>query len=72
MDTVEIFNRCMSGKPYSKDLKIYTKKYLQKIVEELVELEEYEKCIQLNNFIELRFSHENDYYGLNFNSVLLD
>ena len=55
MDAVEIFNRCMSGKPYSKELKIYTKKYLQKIVEELVELEEYEKCIQLNNFIELRF-----------------
>ena len=55
MDAVEIFNRCMSGKPYSKELKIYRKKYLQKIVEELVELEEYEKCIQLNNFIELRF-----------------
>lgn len=61
MDTIEIFNRCMSGKPYSKDLKIYTKRFLQKIVEELVELEEYEKCIQLSNFIEKRFNHQIDY-----------
>lgn len=61
MDTIEIFNRCMSGKPYSKDLKIYTKRFLQKIVEELVELEEYEKCIQLNSFIEKRFNQQIDY-----------
>ena len=58
MDAIEIFDRCMSGKPYSKDFKIYTKNYLQKIVEELVELEEYEKCIQLNKFIEYRFRHD--------------
>jgi hypothetical protein len=61
MDTIEIYNRCMSGKPYSKDFKIYTKRFLQKIVEELIELEEYEKCIQLNNFIEKRFNDQIDY-----------
>lgn len=61
MDSIEIFDRCMSGKPYSKDLKIYTKKFLQRIVEELVVLEEYEKCIELNKFIEKRFNHQIDY-----------
>jgi hypothetical protein len=72
MDPIEVYERCILGKPYSKELKIYSKRYLQKVIEGLVELEEYEKCIELTNFIELRFSHENDYYGLNFNSVLLD
>lgn len=61
MDTIEIYDRCMSGKPYSKDLKIYTKKFLQRIVEELVEIEEYEKCIELNKFIEVRFNQQIDY-----------
>jgi hypothetical protein len=61
MDTIEIYNRCISGKPYSKDFKIYTKRFLQKIVEELIELEEYEKCIQLNNFIQKRFNNQIDY-----------
>ena len=72
MDPIEVYERCISGKPYSKQLKIYSKRYLQKAIEGLVELEEYEKCIELTNFIELRFSHQNDYYGLSFNSVLLD
>jgi hypothetical protein len=61
VDAIEIYDRCMSGRPYSKDLKIYTKKFLQRIVEELVVLEEYEKCIELNKFIEKRFNHQIDY-----------
>lgn len=55
MDPFEVYQRCLTGRPYSKDLKIYTKKYLQKVVLQLAELEEFEKCIELNKFIELRF-----------------
>lgn len=55
MNPIEIYDRCLSGKPYSKELKIYTKNYLKKVVEKLAELDEFEKCIELNKFIEQRF-----------------
>lgn len=55
MNPIEVYDRCISGKPYSKELKIYTKKYLNKVVEKLAELDEFEKCIELNKFIEKRF-----------------
>jgi hypothetical protein len=55
MDPIEVYNRCLSGKPYSEELKIYSKRYLQRVVQELVIIEEYEKCIELNKFIENRF-----------------
>lgn len=57
MNAIEVFERCMADKPYSKELKIYTEKYLRKVVKELEMLEEFEKCIELNKFIKLRFSH---------------
>lgn len=66
MDAIEIYERCLSGRPYTKDFKIYSEKYLRKVVTELELLEEYEKCIELSKFIELRFSHQNYYYGLSF------
>jgi hypothetical protein len=56
MNPIEVYDRCISGKPYSKELKIYTKKYLNKVVEKLAELDEFEKCIELNKFIEKRFN----------------
>ncbi len=56
MDPIEVFERCMSDRPYSKDLKIYTEKYLKRVIKELENLEEYEKCIELIKFIEKRFS----------------
>jgi hypothetical protein len=55
MNAIEVFERCMGDKPYSKELKIYTEKYLRKVVKELEILEEFEKCIELNKFIEIRF-----------------
>ena len=36
-------------------VKEFAQKYLQKVVLELAELEEFEKCIELNKFIEKRF-----------------
>ena len=56
MDPIEVYNRCLSGKPYSKELKIYSRRYLQRVVLELAEIDEYEKCIELNKFIENRFN----------------
>ena len=56
MDPIEVFERCMSDRPYSKELKIYTENYLRKVIKELELLEEYEKCSQLIKFIENRFS----------------
>ena len=56
MNPIEVFERCMSDKPYSNELKIYTEKYLLEVVKELALIEEYEKCIELNKFIKKRFS----------------
>lgn len=57
IDPIEIYQRCLSNKPYSKELKIYTEKYLRRVVKELEIIEEYEMCIELNKFIEARFKH---------------
>lgn len=57
IDPIEVYQRCLSNKPYSKDLKIYTEKYLRRVVKELEIIEEYEMCIELNKFIESRFKH---------------
>jgi hypothetical protein len=56
MDPIEVYERCLSDKPYSKELKIYTENYLRKVIKELEILEEYEKCSDLVKFIEIRFS----------------
>ncbi len=64
MNPIEVYERCLSGRPYSKDFCIYTKKYLERVIEELVYLEEYEKCVELNKFIKQRFNHE-----LNYNPI---
>lgn len=64
MDAIEVYERCLSGRPYTKDLKIYSEKYLRRVVTELESLEEYEKCIELNKFIKDRFNHEVNYYQI--------
>jgi hypothetical protein len=56
MNPIEVYDRCLSGKPYSKELKIYSKRYLKRVVEKLAEIDEFEKCIELNKFIENRFN----------------
>jgi hypothetical protein len=61
MNALEVFDRCMSNKPYTTDFKIYSKKYLQKVVKELEQIDEFEKCIELVKFIEKRFNHELNY-----------
>lgn len=61
MDAIIVYNRCLSGKPYTEDFKIYSKKYLLSVISELESLEEFEKCIELGKFIEKRFNHKDNY-----------
>ena len=61
MESLLIFNRIMSGKPYSKSLKLYSKKYMMNVVKLLEEDEEYEKCKILLEYINNRFDHELNY-----------
>lgn len=61
MIALEVFDRCMSNKPYTTDFRIYSKRYLQKVVKELEQIDEFEKCIKLNQFIDRRFNHELNY-----------
>lgn len=64
MNAIEVYERCLSGRPYTKDLKIYSEKYLRRVVTELESLEEYEKCIELVKFIQQRFNHAINFYQI--------
>jgi hypothetical protein len=61
MNALEIFDRCMSNKTYTIDFKIYSKNYLTKVLRELEQQDEFEKCIKLKEFIEFRFNHKLNY-----------
>ncbi len=63
MNALEIFDRCMSDRPYTTDFKIYSENYLNKVLRELEQQDEFEKCIKLKEFIEFRFSHKLNYVG---------
>ena len=56
-----VFNRVKSGTPYDRKLKLYSEKYLTKVVKKLEEEEEYEKCSFLSEYIKERFNHELNY-----------
>lgn len=56
-----VFDRLSKGKFYNRKLKIYSKEYLESILEDLVEEEKYEKCILLKKFIKKRFKHKSNY-----------
>jgi hypothetical protein len=56
-----VFNRVISGTPYDRQLKLYSEKYLNKVIKYLEEEEEYEKCYILSEYIRERFNHELNY-----------
>ncbi len=35
MDALDVFQRCINGKPYTKDFKTYSKKFLESTLNEL-------------------------------------
>ena len=61
MRAENVFERITNGILYNRNLKVYTKDYLQEIVKELEEQEMFEKCVKLNDFISKRFNHELNY-----------
>ena len=61
MRAENVFERITNGILYNRNLKVYTKDYLQGIVIELEQQEKFEKCVILNDFIGKRFSHELNY-----------
>lgn len=61
MRAENVFERITNGILYNRNLKVYTKDYLQGIVIELEQQEKFEKCIILNDFISKRFNHELNY-----------
>ena len=61
MRAENVFERITNGILYNRNLKVYTKDYLQGIVVELEQQEKFEKCIILNDFISKRFNHELNY-----------
>jgi hypothetical protein len=54
----EIYNRVKSGKPFNNKLKPYSKIQLDSVLYFLEGEEEYEKCQEIKNFIDNRFTHE--------------
>lgn len=61
MRAENVFERITNGILYNRNLKVYTKDYLQGIVRELEQQEKFEKCVILNDFISKRFNHELNY-----------
>ena len=61
MRAENVFERITNGILYNRNLKVYTKDYLQGIVIELEQQEKFEKCVILNDFISKRFNHELNY-----------
>jgi hypothetical protein len=55
----EIYQSIESGKPYNKNLRLYTLTEIESSIRQFVLDEEYEKCSILKNFIDKRFNHEN-------------
>lgn len=57
----DIYERVINNKPFHYNLKLYTKKDIERTIEYFILLEEYEKCCFLKEWIETRFDHELNY-----------
>lgn len=60
IDSNEIYNRVISGKPYGKDLKPYSQIVLERVIKSFESIEEYEKCVVIKNLSDSRI-HENGF-----------
>lgn len=72
MDAINVYNRCMINKPYTEDFKIYSQNYLLKVLSKLEDMDEFEKCINLKNFIEVRFDHQKNYSSPGISKQILN
>lgn len=57
----EAYDRIINGLYYDKQLKPYTKDFVNQMIDFFTKIEEYEKCSKINEFIEQRFNHNFNY-----------
>jgi hypothetical protein len=55
------YERIAKGKGYDISFKPYEKKFISKMIQYFEDIEEYEKCQVLVNFMNNRFDHEKNY-----------
>jgi hypothetical protein len=55
------WERIFIGKNYDKNLKLYTKSFIEEMIYYFEIKEEYEKCQFLKEYISKRFDHEKNY-----------
>lgn len=58
VDPNEVYDRIKNNKPFGKNMKLYPKGLIIKIIGLLEENEEYEKCSYLKRFIKERYNHD--------------
>jgi hypothetical protein len=58
------FDRIKEGKIFDNKLKPYSQEFLEKILQYMEERERYEDCLILQNIINKRLNHDNNYKNL--------
>jgi len=61
----DIYRRVLENKPYHYNLKLYSKKDIERCIEYFIEQEEYEKCQFLSDWLKVRFNHELNWKNIN-------
>lgn len=56
-----LIKRLKEGRPFSEKFQPYTKQELNECLEFLIEVEDYENCAYLRDYIKLRFDHKTNY-----------
>lgn len=64
----DIYERILENKPYHHNLKLYTKRDIERCIEYFLEDEEYEKCQFLSNWLKTRFNHELNWKNINIHT----
>jgi hypothetical protein len=57
----QTYERIMHGIYYDNNLKLYSKVFLNKVLNYFEQIEDYEKCSVLQDIIIKRFDHENNF-----------
>ncbi len=59
-----MIKRLKDSKPYSEKFQAYTRKDLDDCLEYLIDIEDYENCAFLRDYIKIKFDHKNNYLYL--------
>lgn len=61
IDYYKIVKRLKEGKPYTDKFKSYSKQELNDCIRYLIDVEDYESCVFLRDYIKIKFNHKNNY-----------